>query len=651
MRKKRLYQLLLFLLNQTDYISAKKIANYLNVSSRTIYNDINSQEFKYLLKGAYIDKRPKVGIKLIADKQQKNYLRSQMENTSLYSLQRYNSYNDLTNILLVMFTSKNYTTINKLSKQLYMSQKTLRIAIDNTNNWLESYGIKIQSRKNCGLFISGKEKDIRQVFKDVCLNLQNSDSNFQNHHNNRLNKDFKDNLNQIFTSEVVDKIVDIVNTSEVNLNENYTDYDYVNIVIKLCIVVLRNKLGKKVESDQQFNNDIREKLVAELIRLQLESTFNLKLSNDELNEITLFILSTRKQNSILSSYDKNMINIIEKFIHLLSESLNVNLNNDDELKINLIRHLNPAIRRIRYGIKIENPLLNQIKYEYPNVYISVMTAIEEIEKNENIVFDANELGFICLHIVAGINRSTKKRYISAILICDGGLTISNFLKSKIEKQFNEISIVKTIPSNNFNKNLLDQYDLVLNSTKTSLLFSDNIILINFLLDFNSQEAIRSWIIKNQYRKIIHNDKKIRKNMLFFKDNLSNKEELLKKYCKFLEIEGYVDSKFYQSVIKREQMASTSVGRGIAVPHGSSEYINNSVITIILLKNPIQWDQQIVNLVFLLAINHHKTKNYQYFYEKLFNIISDNDLINKIKKSFDPKEIEELIFKNNPYKVI
>jgi activator of the mannose operon (transcriptional antiterminator) len=649
MEKKRVYELLAFLLEQTVYVSAKDIANHFTISPRTIYNDLNSTEFIQLLNGAYIDKKQKVGIKLIADNSQKKNIHNTLDHFNFHSFNGNTLYDDITNILLILFTCKHSITFDVISKQLYMSKTTLEIAINNTNKWLESYEVGIERRKNYGISLLGREDDIRRAFKDLCFNLQILEANHANSSSpSRISQKLEMNLDKIFSAQVVNKITTIVNTAEINLNEEFTDFDYASIITKLCILVLRNKIGKIVLSKHHFSIDIREQLVAQLIKIQLESVFHLNLSNDELNEITFHLLTTRRQNNN-QLFDSTSKKVIDEFTQLLSTGLNIDLNHDEELKINLLNHLNPAIRRIRYGIKIENPLLTKIKYEYTNVYIAVMTSIEEIEKSEKVIFDANELGYICLHIVAAIDRSIKKRHISTCLICDGGLTISTFLKSKIEKLFNEISITLSIPLSNFNKNFIDKFDLFLNSTNTPLYIDENMISISSLLDHNDQDAIRSWNIKNEYQKILSENTQIKNKILFFKEQLQNKNQLMEKYSKFLEIENYVSSGFLESVLNREKQAPTSLGRGIAVPHGSGALVKQSVIVAILLEKPIPWDEQLVDLVFLIAINYNESENYRYFFEKLFYIISDDNLINKIKKASNASEIEKVIFDFNSYK--
>ena len=64
-----------------------------------------------------------------------------------------------------------------------------------------------------------------------------------------------------------------------------------------------------------------------------------------------------------------------------------------------------------------------------------MTTIDKIEEREHIYFDANELGFICLHIVGALNRSRNIRSIRCLLICDAGITFDPILKAWLKHPF------------------------------------------------------------------------------------------------------------------------------------------------------------------------------------------------------------------------
>lgn len=62
--------------------------------------------------------------------------------------------------------------------------------------------------------------------------------------------------------------------------------------------------------------------------------------------------------------------------------------------------------------------------------------------------------------------------------------------------------------------------------------------------------------------------------------------------------------YYQSVIDRENLTTTGIGFGIAIPHGKSPHVKETTVAFGRLNDKIDWkslDGEAVHLVFLLAV--------------------------------------------------
>ena len=97
------------------------------------------------------------------------------------------------------------------------------------------------------------------------------------------------------------------------------------------------------------------------------------------------------------------------------------------------------------------------------------------------------------------------------------------------------------------------------------------------------------------------------------------ESLIKHYCKDLFEHNYVTDEFYESVLQRMKSSGTYIARGIALPHGSKDFVQRSVISLIHLETPILWDNESTDLVILVAINDKDAKNYSYLFRKIMRI--------------------------------
>lgn len=121
-----------------------------------------------------------------------------------------------------------------------------------------------------------------------------------------------------------------------------------------------------------------------------------------------------------------------------------------------------------------------------------------------------------------------------------------------------------------------------------------------------------------------------------------KDDILDEMISCLSEEGYVKNEFLLSVYKRESMMTTILKGGIAIPHGSSEFVTKPVISVTKLDTPIAWDGvNMVDLIFVLALDE-KSKKY---FEQLYRIISDEFMISALRECQNPAEIEKILCRN------
>ncbi len=633
MKTEKLMRLVEILLSQDDFITISALANLLNCSERTIHNYMNSPEFKQLLKNVEFLRVPNKGIQIKADSKYKNQILSQIHQENTYDFKYQDDYDQ---ILFLLLTTNEVITIQDLSRKLYRSTNAIYSLIKNLNEIISKSHCSIKNHKTLGLQITGNEKDIRTLFYKSLMKTAKATSLFAIP---RLTQHTISSLTSFFNQKDILNLVEILDMSEKMLGLCFCDEDYNMMLLYLGIIIIRIRMHKPIQLDSLEMNDIaQEYYCATLIKCYVEKEFHMTIDENEINYISLLLASTRKK--INPDYENMEIDILDKFLNLLGVRLNFDFNNDYELKHNLMLHLKPAIKRMRHGIPNENPLLEQIRLEYTEVYISVITAIEDLENMEHIYFDSNELGYICLHIIAAINRPNNIRKIKAVLICTEGLSFEIFIKNLLESYFKEINIV-AIYRNQIQQNdeQLKQYDLIIDTTGSCEL--SNAVHISSSFSSTDHDTIRHYL--NNLNKLTKLKLEHSFNYLsFFIDDLSSQEELLKKYCSLLYEGGYVTKNFYQSVVNRTKIASTYVARGIAVPHGAKDEVIQSIITAISLKHPIQWDDEKSDFVILVALNDKNIDDSNVLFRKIMKIAASNTQSNELKKCQSLDELIQLI---------
>jgi len=144
---------------------------------------------------------------------------------------------------------------------------------------------------------------------------------------------------------------------------------------------------------------------------------------------------------------------------------------------------------------------------------------------------------------------------------------------------------------------------------------------------------------------------LKKELIALKQKISSKEELLKTIAEMLANNGYVKSKegAFKDLKRREDIQSTGIGKGIAVPHLLSP-LNEPVVGILTLKKPIEFnsvDGEPVDFVFFTAASNPNM--HLRMLARLARLVKSTKIPERIRKAKTPEEVFK-IFKEEELKL-
>jgi len=123
----------------------------------------------------------------------------------------------------------------------------------------------------------------------------------------------------------------------------------------------------------------------------------------------------------------------------------------------------------------------------------------------------------------------------------------------------------------------------------------------------------------------------------------DKEEIIRELVE-LALAGWpkeIQEQVVQAVFKREEIASTGIGGGIAIPHAKIEKGDDLIAACGLTKDPIDFealDQKPVRLVFLILAPSNRPALQIRFLARVARILKDKLLKDKLFKCQDPEQI-------------
>ena len=239
-----------------------------------------------------------------------------------------------------------------------------------------------------------------------------------------------------------------------------------------------------------------------------------------------------------------------------------------------------------------------------------------------------------MHFGAALERkglNEKKPRKKAIIVCYAGVATAMLIKEKIEQNFgHKIEVIKTCSQQEVSQELIDQVDLVLTTAELSELRSDKIKKINLFLDETDIQFIGN-ILKEDQKDEIDYRKIFRKELFFYDVEFKNKEEILEHMTREMQIRGLISKEGSKSVFKREEMSTTELGNMVAIPHAMSNDSEEAVVSVMILKKPILWENEKVQVVLLLNVPKSQYNMWEVVFKRLYQYLIGDQGVTKLIK--------------------
>ncbi|OGC09100.1 hypothetical protein A2V82_01030 [candidate division KSB1 bacterium RBG_16_48_16] len=105
------------------------------------------------------------------------------------------------------------------------------------------------------------------------------------------------------------------------------------------------------------------------------------------------------------------------------------------------------------------------------------------------------------------------------------------------------------------------------------------------------------------------------------------------------------SSFLKEVKGREQLGSTGIGKGVALPHARTQHVKNIVVAFARLKKGIDFqseDKEPVKLIFLLGTPLNSVGEYLKVLAKISKIARNDKIRKSLVKAGSVEEVAEIL---------
>lgn len=540
--------------------------------------------------------------------------------------------------LRYLFSAK-FIKSEDLLDEMFISRSSMQNDMKDVRELLAKYDLDFDVKPNYGLKIMGDERNIRNAISYL-INKVNENKYYST----------IDDFSLIFDKSILEKIYSIIVKNVKNSDVKLSDFALNNLVIHIAIAIKRIEINQYFEKNLKNDfSDTAEFQIAKEIVADIEKEFDLSFPIDEVYYITMHLLGTKlilneSVKTISSEEDLKILDLATKMIKAVDEKMKLSLIKDPDLFNSIVQHLKPSIYRYNNNMNIRNPLLASIKTNYPSAFGAAKIASKVIQEEIGIEFNEDELGYIAIHLGAAIERDKLNYKIArTLLVCTTGLGSSKLLKYKLESRFSDkIEIIDTTEFYNIDKYKDQNLDLVISTVPFKSELDVPVIYItdilgdtsfgeidNFVNNFNKEEEIEFLGIDDIYLNL----------------DFTTKDEVLRFLTKKIVEKGRTPSNLYESILERENIATTGFGNSVAIPHPLEPIAKETFITIGVLNNPIKWNDKMVQLIIVLNVAKDTADNYDSMYKLLLQVIDNDKDVENLINSKSPKELyNKIVYK-------
>jgi activator of the mannose operon (transcriptional antiterminator) len=152
------------LVHTDGYITTEKLANELNVSEKTIRNDLKRLDvWLQTFLGTEIIRQPGMGVALRASDEEREAILHYLEHAHETSPDPAwtDPFHRRISLLQILLEEERVFTLQQLSDRLYVSKATVSQDLTLVEKWLDRYGLHLIRKPNMGLRVEGDERSRR----------------------------------------------------------------------------------------------------------------------------------------------------------------------------------------------------------------------------------------------------------------------------------------------------------------------------------------------------------------------------------------------------------------------------------------------------------------------------------------------------------
>lgn len=625
---------LLKIISKRDYISPLFLSESLEVSVRTIHNYMKqvNQDLKGIAK---IENVKGKGYRLtISEKQEFERL---LENVEQNKVPMDSSKRRIASIINLLINGEKDYTLDEMAFELNLGRTTLVTELKKASLSLATYNLKIVGKPNKGMQLHYQEMDLRFfIIENIFNGLYGS---------------------YPLDHDVVEKIVHVTNQYDLESNTK-------NKILAFVVVMLdrlsKNHPLRDIKKNYLKRIHQHDLSIAQEISSIIESSLPIKITKEEVFFISIPIAGRRTPTNDRTMTEMQITEEINSLLNKILEQIGFKqevIKQNETFFIDLQYHLTFMLNRLMFGLRINNPMLKDVRDRFPVAFKMAKIAGQVITQEYSIAVSDEELAYLAFYFEVFISQNDfkEKRFKKAAVVCGTGRGTARIIKSQLEKVLHPDTQLDVLSEIGLTKEQLNSYDLIFTTVHLPMEVNKPIIEINEIFDAHHLKKKVEEIAYMQSFKLETTDEAnsllyhlITEDKFFVLDSSNSYEANLEYMVEELIKRRYLDKGFTKRLQARSAKGSMVFDQFIALPHTLNNDSGQLQIALGVFQKQVKADNKEVKLIFLLGLPNLETEIEDYeqqlvhVYDEIVRISNDRQLVEKLSQSTNYEQANLLL---------
>lgn len=491
-------QIMSLLLNHPQDQTAGSIAEKIVVSARTVHRELNDIEHILASFGMKLIKKSGIGIQIQGSQQQLERL-----NQALFQHHHheYSARERRVLMLCILLENSEPVKLFYLATELDVATPTISSDLDLLEQeWIDRYGLTLVRRRGYGVELQGDEAGKRRLIVELAIHYLDDSDLFGMQLDQSMHP-LTEKLLDMVGKELFFELEKALWAFEKKYPTDLSEELYTNLLIHLSVALTRITKGYFIvkstaahTAHSEADHDERFQHFKQILRLEVNAQ-----EDRYLHQLLNWWDHVDGQDWQLRQ-DLRLVELVHQLVEQVALQLTVKLPQQDRsLTEGLVHHLGTSLDRIRQGAIIRNPLLAQIKQDFPDLFRAVRISVSRVWKGLDVPDE--EIGFLVMHFGAALERARHfSRTVRALLVCTSGIGSSKLLAVRVAKELPQIELIDHVSWYEASRMPQDSYDLII-STVDLPLPAGQYIKLSPLLTSDETEALRSFVQNITLKKV------------------------------------------------------------------------------------------------------------------------------------------------------